>query len=262
MEKTTRRIFCSTAVLAVPALPLLAKENSVGSDSFSNSSDPIFDALTEEFNRVTADGAQNGFKAEHFRRYAEFMRIFNAHMESKGYNKEFNKKLDEDDFYKLDPVRTAKSVAEFWRKHNVEMREDELTEQLAIDWKSYMEFKKSIRKNGGIQTLYLKVAEAFERKAKEYETSSLRGSPVFHQGKVLFPVQNGQPHLLNAQFGWLLDMIVGFDMDCFCKALIATAALCGIICVFGCPALCIPAALLLALEKIMEGMYLCNPDKC
>jgi hypothetical protein len=261
MEKTTRRMFCGTAILATPALTLLAKDQGI-EGGFSDSHDPLYDALADEFTRVTADGAQFGFKSEHFRRYAGFMRIVNAHMEGKGLNRELNKRMDEDDFHRLDPVRAAKSTVEYWRKHNVEMREDDLTERLMMDWRSYTEIKKAIKKQGGVGALNAKVAEVFERKAKEYETSSFRGGPVIREGRISFPRQNDQQLFIKAQWEWLGTIILGFDIDCLCRAMVTTGAICGLICVFGVPVACIPSAFLLAFEKLMEGLDLCDPHKC
>jgi hypothetical protein len=260
MEKTTRRMFCSTAILATPALTLLAKDQGI-EGGFSDSSDPLFEALADEFTRVTADGAQFGFKAEHFRRYAGFMRMVNAHMEGKGLNRELNKRMDEDDFYRLDPVRAAKSTVEYWRKHNMEMREDELTERLTMDWRSYIETKKAIKKQGGIGALNLKVAELFERKAKEYETSSFRGGPVIREGRISFPRQNDRPFFIKAQLEWFGTAFLGVDIDCLCKAMVTVGAFFSLLCI-GFPIACIPGAMLLAIEKLMEGFDICDPHKC
>jgi hypothetical protein len=260
MEKTTRRMFCGTAIMAAPALTLLAKDREI-EGGFSDSSDPIFDALAGEFTRVTTDGAQFGFKSEHFRRYAGFMRILDAHMEGKGLNRELNKSMDEDDFHRLDPVRAAKSTVEYWRKHNVEMREDELTERLMVDWRSYSEIKKAIKKQGGVHALNVKVAELFERKAKEYETSSFRGGPVIREGRVSFPRQSDRPLFMKAQYEWLGTIVLGVDIDCLCKAMVTVGSLFSLLCI-GFPVACIPAAIFLAIEKLMEGFDFCDPHKC
>ncbi len=262
MERTTRRTFCSAAALAVPALPLLAHGKGAGENDVSDRQDLIFNALAGEFVRVTADGAQFGFKAEHFRRYAGFIRVFDAHMESTGLNREFDKRLDEDDFHRLDPARAAKSAVDFWRKHDVDMPEDELTARLMMDRNFYIEGKKAIKKLGGIRAVYAKAAEVFERKAKEYETSSFRGNPVVREGRIVFPRQNGQPEFMKVQLDYLLSITVGFNLDCLCRAMVVAGAASSLLCILGVPPLCIPGATLLALEKLMEGLRLCDPGKC
>ncbi len=289
MELTTRRKFCGSAILTLPALAVLAKAKTMDIEDFSESSDPIFNSLAEEFARITVDGAQKGFKAEHFRRYAGFMRVFDAQMENKGINKETDKKLDEDDFYKLNPIRSARSVSDFWRKRKIEIHEDELIERLAMDWKVYQEWKKAIKKQGGLRMLHARVAEAFEQKAKEYETSALRNGPYIHQGEVRFPRQEEKSVFMKAQLedpdrflrefvfdgvtislpalGDSFDIVsaIGTNINyhCLCRAMIVEASILSLTCLTGiCLPCCIPAATLLALEKLMEGVGLCSPTRC
>jgi hypothetical protein len=289
MENTTRRKFCGTAILALPALAVLAKAKTFDADGFSDSPDPIFNSLADEFTRITVDGAQNGFKAEHFRRYAGFMRVFDAQMENKGINKETDKKLDEDDFYKLNPMRSARWVSNFWHERKIEIREDELIERMAMDRKTYQEWKKAIKKQGGIRALHAKIAETFEKKAMEYETSALRNGPFIHQGRIEFPGQDDKPKFIKAQFdtesplktqfvfedsilstplfiGDYFDLSKirpGFNVDCLCRAMVIEGTILTLSCMLGlCLPCCIPAGIILAAEKLMEGLGACQPTKC
>jgi hypothetical protein len=282
MEKTTRRIFCSTAILAAPALTLLAQNKEIG-NALPDSPDPFFDALMDEFVRVTAEGAQNGFRAEQYRRYAAFMRMLDAQMEGKGINKELDKRLDEDDYYRLNPAKMAKTTVEYWRKRNLDFREDELTARLTMDGGSYLQIKKAIKKQGGVRVLHAKVAELFERKAKEYELSVYHGGPQFHQGRISFPKQR-EHSFVRAQFdgmygigdfgfdpsdleldagGWLSRRIAGLNLDCFCRALVVESAVISLLCIFTCfPLFCTAAATIMAVERLMEDMGMCNPGRC
>jgi|WetSurMetagenome_2_1015567.scaffolds.fasta_scaffold253939_2 hypothetical protein len=290
MEDTTRRKFCGTAILAIPALAVIGKAKTTDIDNdFSAAPDSIFNSLADEFTRITVDGAQNGFKSEHFRRYAGFMRVFDAQMESKGINRETDKKLDEDDFYKLNPMRSAKLASDFWRKRRIEIREDELTERLTMDWKIYNEWKKAIKKQGGVRALHARVAIAFEQKAKEYETSTLRNGPFIRQGRIEFPRREEQAAFVKAQYidpdrlisefvfegvtiplplvgdAWSIVESIGFNINyhCLCRAMIVEGAILSLACLLGlCLPCCAPGAILLAAEKLLEGLGLCSPTKC
>ncbi len=197
-------MFCETALMAFPALTLVAKGNESGIENPYDSTDSIMDDLADELVRVTADGAQNGFKSEHFRRYAGFMRMLDAQMESRGTNKEANKRLDDDDFHRLNPIKSARFISEYWRKRNLDFREDEL---LTIDWKSYLEGKKEIKKMGGVRALNSRVALLFEFKAQQYETAAFYGGPYIRQGRIAFPRQPEKPLFVNAQFSDLLSIV-------------------------------------------------------
>jgi hypothetical protein len=289
MEDTTRRKFCGMAILALPALAVLAKAKAIDIDDSPDSADPIFNSLADEFTRITVDGAQNGFKSEHFRRYAGFMRVFDAQMENKAINKETDKKLDEDDFYKLNPFRSARSISDFWRRRKIEIREDELIERLTMDWKTYREWKKAIKKQGGVRALHARVAEAFEKKAKEYETSALRKGPFIQQGRIEFPRQEEQAAFVKAQYedpdrlltefifdglilplpgiGAIYDIArsvpLNINYDCLCRAMVVEGSVLSLTCLTGfCLPCCTPAATLLAVEKLMEGLGMCSPTKC
>jgi hypothetical protein len=290
MENTTRRKFCGTAILALPALAVIAKAKTNDiDDDFPDSRDPIFNSLADEFTRITVDGSRNGFKAEHFRSYAGFMRVFDAQMENKGINRETDKALDEDDFYKLNPFRSARSISDFWRKRKIEIREDELIERLTMDWKIYQEWKKAIKKQGGIRALHARVAEAFEQKAKELETSALRNGPFIRQGRIEFPRKEEQANFMKAQYedpdrlikefiieGSIISMpILGgiyeifkstssaLNYHCLCRAMVVEGSILSLACLTTlCLPCCTPAATLLAVEKLMEGVGLCSPTQC
>jgi hypothetical protein len=289
MEKTTRRKFCGTALLALPALALLPKAKAMDINGSYNSSDPIFDSLADEFTRITADGAKNGFKSEHFRRYAGFMRVFDAQMENKGINRETDKKLDEDDFRKLDPMRSARAISDFWRRRKIEIHDDELIERLTMDWKSYRDWKKAFRKLGGIHVLHTKIAETFEQAAKAYETSAVRNGPFIDQGRIEFPPQEEKAIFLKAQYEDYDSMVrnllfqesviaipfagdvyavassIGFGVNyhCLCRAMVVEGAILSLVCLSAiCLPCCTPAATVMAVEKLLEGLGLCSPNMC
>ena len=115
MEKIARRMFCGTAMMAFPLLRLHA---GTGED-VPSLADAVIDILADQISGITADGAQNGFKAEHFRRYAGLVRTFDAYLEQKGTNRQFNDRLDDDDFYRVNPAFTAQITAHYWQKHAI-----------------------------------------------------------------------------------------------------------------------------------------------
>jgi hypothetical protein len=290
MELTTRRKFCGTAIMALPTVAVLAKAKTIDFGDSSDSPDPIFNSIADEFTRITIDGAQKGYKSEHFRGYAGIMKILDAQMENKGINKETDQKLDEDDFYKSNPIRSAKSVSDYWRKWRIEIREDELIERMVMDGKSYHEWKKAIKKKGGVRALHVRIASAFEQKAKEYETSALRTGPSFQQGRIWFPRQEEKPFFLKAQQVTPDDVLMrfisedniavtpssyeiynlaismgfgGVNLDCLCKGMVVEGIILSMACLSTiCAPCCVPAALLVAIEKIMEGFSMCSPNRC
>jgi hypothetical protein len=265
MEKTTRRIFCGTAMMAFPMLALAAqgKDKHGTVDDLSGSEDPLLDALADEFTRVTADGAQNGFKTEHFRHYAEFVRIFDAHLEGRGTNKEIDRRLDEDDFNKLDPARAARNTANYWHKHGIDFREDELAAGLTMDANTYREVKKAIKKQGGVRALHARIADALERKAKEHETAVLRGGPSVQEGRISFPKRKSplQLQFINVQYELLYAL--GWNFNCLCRAMQLEGGVLMLLCdTLICLPCCAPGAILLALLNILQGLGLCNPNRC
>jgi hypothetical protein len=298
MQKTTRRMFCGTALAALPALGLVAKEQEFRMDNPYDSSDPIIEAIADEFAHVTEDGVRNGFKSEHFRRYAGFLRMLDAQMENKGVNKELDKRLDDDDFNRLNPAKSSQFIADFWRKRNMDLRENEM---MNIDWKSYQEGKKGIKKIGGARALTAKAAFLLELKAKQYETSAFRGGPFMREGRIAFPRQTEKPLFVNVDAVYVTSLNLGtLDMldeifqslqqngtlpsqdlasasnsvgipdpriraqfDCICKAMIVMAASLAISCAtMVCVPCCPPAALFMAVEKLMESCGICDSNHC
>jgi hypothetical protein len=308
MEKTTRRMFCGTALMAFPAMTLTAKGVDIGGERSSNGSDAIFDALADEFTRITADGAQNGFKAEHFRRYAGFIRMMDVQMEYKGVNREANKRLDDDDFHKLNPIKSAKFISEYWRTRNLDLCEDEIAAQWIMDRRVYREGKMAIKKIGGVRALNARVAKYFEIKAQEYETAVFRGGPFIRQGRIAFPRQDDKAAFINAQYAepegqisedmvQLMEQLKEYPVvehetydysdppmgdpawhsvngpepaslfsnrrrDCLCRAMVVLSAILALICLCGCAPCCLASASMSAVEKLMEGLRLCNPNNC
>jgi hypothetical protein len=271
MEKIGRRSFCGTALLTFPLLSLCAKDNDRASGS--DQPDPLIDILAGEFVRTTADGAQNGFRAEHYRQYASQVRILDAGLESRGMNGEINKRLDdEDDYYRLNPEFAAKNTATFWRKQGVLLNESDLAARLAVDREAYREAKKTIKQRGGVRALHASVAAVFERKAHEQGTAALRGGPVFQNGRILFPpasdtsrsskfmaVQFDPQAALDSMYP---NIVRGPNWDCLCRAMIVEGSLLALACLAFILPLCEAGAFLLALEKLMEGLGICDAKRC
>jgi hypothetical protein len=260
MQKIARRKFCESAIMAFPLLSLYAKDR----DARSDPSDPVSDALTDEIIRITAEGAQNGFKAEHFRRYAGVIRALDAHLEGNGTNRELNSRLEEDDSYKMNPALGAQITLKYWKKKGVYLNEGDLTARLTMNRTAYMETKMAIKKQGGVRVVHQAIADAFERKAKEFETVAFRGGPVMHNGHIAIRGLDfsRQPEFMNVQYDF--RMYVGLNLDCLCKAMVIEGEMLMIACLLcpGCQALCIPAGILLATEKLMEAFGMCVPTGC
>ena len=260
MEKIARRKFCGAAIVAFPLLRLHAQENEVPYDQ----SDLVLEALADEIVRITADGAGAGFKAEHFRRYAGIVRTFDAHLENKGTNRELNNRLDDEDLYKVDPASTARVTVEYWQKKGIHFNENEFAARLALDPTTYRETKRAIKKQGGVRAVHKAIADALERKAKEYETVAFKGGNAIRNGRIDVgkPGAFRQPEFVAAQYfpPWLS----GAQMDCLCKAMVTEGVLLTIVCVVCpvCQAVCIPAAVLLAIEKLIESFGWCTPSSC
>ena len=261
MEKMNRRVFCGTSFLALPLMGVFAgeKENRV----CSNIPDPITDVLADEFAKTTFDGARNGFGAGHFRQYAGYVRIFDAHLHAEGTNKKLDNKMDEDDYHLLDQDRTVRSTAEYWKKHGVLINENILRDHISFDMDSYGSMKKTIKKMGGVQILHERVAEALERKARETETVVFRGGPVIRNGNVIFPAVGNPLHQLKP-VDLQLDVhsFIGIDLDCLCKAMAVEGSILALLCVLGCVPCCAPSAVLLALETLMGSVGFCDPTLC
>lgn len=261
MGRVSRRSFCGTSLLALPLASVFAKEN--GNKCCSDISDPIMDALADEFARTTFDGARNGFGADHFRQYAGHVRIFDAHLEANGTNRKFDKKLDEDDYHLMDPDATVRTTTEYWKKHGVLMNENKLRDRISFDFDSYRSLKKAIRKGGGVRALHKSVAEAFERRAKETETIVFRGGPMIRNGYVTFPASRNSGHQIKpAELILDFHSFIGIDLDCLCKAMAVEGAILALLCVVGCVPCCAPSAVLLGLETLMAHTNICDPDLC
>jgi hypothetical protein len=260
MEKIARRNFCAAALVAFPLLRLHAQESEVPYET----SDSVLEALADEIILVTADGAERGFKAEHFRRYAGIVRTFDAHLEDKGTNRDLNERLDDEDFYKVNPALTAKITVEYWRKKGIYFNENEFAARLAMDPTSYRETKKAIRKQGGIRAVHKAIAVALDRKAKDYETVALRGGPAIRNGRIAVgePGTFRQPEFMAAQYD--MAWLYGAQMDCLCKAMVTEGVILTIACLTcpGCQAVCVPAGIMLAMEKLFESFGWCVPSRC
>ncbi len=256
MENISRRRFCGTALLALPLLCLHAQ----GAEDLPDDSDGVLDALADEITRIAADGAQNGFKAEHFRRCAGVIRTFDARLEEKGTNRNLNSRLEDDDYYKLNASVAAQRAVDYWDKHGMHFNKDDLMAQLTMSPTVYREMKRDIKRMGGVRALHATIADTLEQKAKEYETAALRGSAAIRNGRVVFhsSVKSRGAEFVLAQMDYS-----GFrSINCLCRAMAVEGALLAIACLFGCPPCCAPGAFLLATEKLLEGLGICNPNAC
>ncbi|MEJ2111737.1 MAG: hypothetical protein P8Z37_17875 [Acidobacteriota bacterium] len=261
-----RRIFCGTSILAIPLVRAFAG-NRESADAIEVS-DPVMSALADEFAFTTMDGAREGFGAEHFRRYAGQVRIFNACLEDRGTNRRINKKLDEDDYYLLNPENTVAMTMSFWKQRRIVFDESSLMKLVAVDAFSYRSVKRAIKKQGGVQKLHERIAIALERKAEEYASLGLRNRLTLRNGFLQFPARP-VPAYRN---GWMESQYVIPDptildvdedeIDCFCKAMSVEGAALSILCATICQPCCVPAAVLLGLVTLLENMDACDPDRC
>jgi hypothetical protein len=259
MEKIARRWFCGTAILA---FPLLCARDKGTEDPFDQS-DPILDTLADEITRIAADGAQNGFRAEHFRRCSGVVRILDARLEEKGTNRDLNRRLDDDDFYRLNPSIGAQMTVDFWNRHGIILNKSDLASRLTMDSTAYRQMKKNIKKLGGVRVLHASIADALERKAKEIATASFEGGAVIRNGRVTLPSSNiPRERYMTIQFDFDVNALIGSNPDCLCRAMTVEGALLSIACLAGCAPCCVPGAFFLALEKFLEGVGVCDPSRC
>jgi len=280
MEKIARRMFCGTAMMAFPLLRLHA---GTGED-VPSLADAVIDILADQISGITADGAQNGFKAEHFRRYAGLVRTFDAYLEQKGTNRQFNDRLDDDDFYRVNPAFTAQITAHYWQKHAISVDENELAAQLTITAAEYRELKKAIKRRGGAQALHNAIAAMFDLKAKELESSVVRIGAVFgnpirlpNRGKLprpkFIPAQFQIPDLSGIMSPDLAGVIppelatilasYGSSLDCLCKALLVEGSVLALFCALAACVPCCPiAAIAIALKNLLEAFHMCDANNC
>ncbi|MBN2242271.1 MAG: hypothetical protein JW793_06235 [Acidobacteria bacterium] len=260
MQKMDRRVFCGTTLLALPIMNGFAKDERACLDI----PDPVMDALADEFARTTFDGARNGFVAGHFRQYAAQIRILDAHLDVGGVNKKIDNRLDEDDYHLLDPDRTVGMVSDYWRQHGILINENNLRDQISFDMNSYGSMKKGIKKRGGVRALHESLAEALERKARNSETAVFRGGPIARGEKVVFPPARrpAAPEIKPAELVLDFHSFIGIDLDCLCKAMVVEGSILVILCALGCVPCCAPAAVILALETLMDALGGCDPDLC
>jgi hypothetical protein len=273
MEKMNRRGFCGASLMALPLMKVFAEEN--GINTLLSETNPVLDTLADEFTRTTLDGVQNGFRAHHFRQYAAQVRIFNACLDAEGVNNTLDGKLDEEDYYLLNPDNTVQFTVEYWKKHGVLINEDDLAYRMAIDENSYKMTKKAIKKMGGVRKLNERIALAFERRAEKYTSTAYHSGLTINNGSVKFPVLSGhecKTGFRNVQYEDFEDLedlqnmdphlFIGLDLDCLCKAMITEGALLTIGCVTVCQPCCVPAGILLGIATLMEQLDLCDSDKC
>jgi len=256
MENITRRKFCGIAIMTLPLLCLPAK----ATEGLSGQSDPILDALADEITRVAADGSQNGFTAEHFRRCAGIVRTFDARLEEMGTNRELDSRLEDNDFYELNPYLTAQKTVDYWDKHGMRLDKNDLTAHLTMDSRVYCEIKKSIKKQGGVRNMHARIADMLEQKANEHEAVVFRKRAVIKNSRVVFPSSNApQAGFTRVQY----ELLPWFgNIDCLCKVMVVEGAALALMCATFCQPCCVPAMVLLGLEKVLEIMGACNPNNC
>lgn len=258
MQTIGRRTFCGTAVMAFPMLMLHADEKG----NRSGQSGTVIDSLADEFTRITTDGAHHGFRGEHFRRYAGIVRTLDAYMEDKGRSTEVNNRLDDDDFDKVNPAFAAHITTEFWNKHGIEFRENDLAAQYAIDRAKYLEIKKAIKKQGGVRALHASIADIFERKAKDHETVALKSGADVRNGRLVLspPRKSQRSEFTTIQFPFVNPFM---SPDCICLEMVVAGCLMVALCVtLIAPECCPIAASIFAFEKLLESLGLCRPSDC
>ncbi len=260
MRRIARWMLCGAILWFFPPSALKAQE---GTASYSQPAS-VMDAVADEMIRITSDASRNGFKAEHFRRYAALVRALDADLEENGTNREIDGKLDEDDAARLNPALAARITAEYWKKKGVRLDEQELRARLLMNAKSYLDTKAAIKRMGGVRALHKAIADALEEKAKEIEAAASRVDPVLHRDRFAYGARilGIRPEFTPAQYD--LSYLVGVNVDCLCKAMVTEGVILTIFCV-ACPACqpaCASAAFLLALEKLMEAYGICDPSRC
>ncbi len=262
MERMNRRSFCGASLLMLPLMSGFAGESE--EKCCSESSDPIMDVLAGEFAKTTFDGARKGYESEHFRQYARIVRILDAHLDAEGTNKKLDKKLDDDDYEILNPDRSVRMTAEYWKKHGVLINEKNLRDQISFDMSSYRSMKKVIKAAGGVRVLHRNVAESLERKARQSESVVFRGGSGTPKGRQLVLPASGNPdhQLKPATIEFDVHSFIGIDLDCLCKAMAVEGSILALLCVVGCAPCCAPSAILLALETLMDSTGVCDPDLC
>ncbi len=266
MEKIGRRSFCGMAAMAVPLICLNAK---LGGNS-PGQADAVIDSLADEISQVTKDGVQKGFRGEHMRRYAGVVRTFDAYLEQKGNNKDFDNKLDDDDYSQINPAYTARITTEYWKKRAIDFDEDELAAQLAaITPADYRAMKQAIKKRGGIRVLHKGTSDLFERKAKEYDAHANKEGADLEKVPIQFPFRSksSRSNFIQVQDfpdpSQLMLMSIGNSADCLCKALLVEGSILAMLCAtVVCPECCPISAVMLAIKDLLEAFGACNSNRC
>ncbi len=258
MEKIARRAFCGTAFMAFPLLNLIAGDD----DIRGGEADSVLDVLADEISRITADGARDGFRGEHFRRYAGILRAFDAHLEDNGTNREVNRKFGEEGILPYDAADIARTTAEYWERKGIHFDADDLTSQFGMDPVAFHEIRRAVKRQGGVRTIHRLAAEAFERKAKEVRTAALRGRPAMHNGRIIFAryAASRPPEFMQVQYDF--SMMVGSNLDCLCAAMKVEIGVLALLCACGVAPACVPAGVMGGMLAVMEGLGMCNASRC
>lgn len=265
MQQLARRSFCGTALIALPALCLNAKNGAVPLEHVGEESDAIIDSLTDEIARIAAEGAKSGFRAEHLRRCANIVRVFDARIAEKGTLREADRRLSENDHHKHNPAVAARNATAYCRKHGIQLNEDDLRTRLAVDSSSYRDTKLQIRKMGGLATFHAAIADALERQATEQAGAVIKGNAILRNGIVTFPsARLREAGFVNAQYDINPNVMIGMSgqLDCLCKALMVESAILAILCFTVCPPCCAAAGILAALERLLTAFGACQASSC
>lgn len=265
MQQIARRSFCGTALIGFPALCLHASNSETALDRMSEGSDLILDNLADEIARIAAEGATSGFRAEHLRRCANLVRIFDARIAEKGSIREADRRLNVNDFHKHNPAVAARNATEYCRKHGIQLNEDDLRTRLAVDTTSYRDMKLHIHKMGGLAKFHAAIADALERKATEQAAAVIKGDVILRNGVVAFSGPKVEKaEFVNAQYDINTNVVIGMSsqLDCLCKALMVESAILAILCFTVCPPCCAAAGILAALERLLSAFGACQASSC
>ena len=238
MVTLARRRFCGTAILAFPLLCCALRVVTICSISRM----PFWTFWQTKLPGLRQTGCRMASRLSTFGALCRSHGTFDARLEEKGTNRELKGRLDDDDFHRPNPSLTAQKTADYWHKHGVHLNKDDLTARLTMDSTAYREMKKNIKKLGGVRALHASIADAFEQKAKEFETAAFRGSAIARNDRIAF-IRSGRSR--SAEFIPVqldLSMLVGANLDCLCRAMVVEGALLALVCLAGCAPCCAQGA--------------------
>ncbi len=264
--------FQSLCVAAAIACLLICPRLKAG-ENLSGRPDPAIDAFADEIAQITMDGAQHGFKAAHFRRYAATVRTLDACLEQRGVHKDFDRKLEEEGLDRIDPGLIAQVTAQYWKKRGIGFEQKDLAMQLSIDTADLRELRKAIKKAGGSRSLLKAVAYAFEKKAKDSELHAVNNPAFLREGAVRIPGRGSSfhPGFIQVQEIGSPDASIlsdpaftaGIRLECLCAMLLAGGVALSNACASGECEICCPlSALMIAMSNFLEAFHVCSANGC